>query len=129
MFRLQVKSHFDSAHFIRDYKGKCSRMHGHRWDIEVCLQGKGLDAGNMLIDFSIVKKMVKEYIEERLDHYVLNEQLGEPNLTAEFIAKWIFDELEGSFKGAVRLIRVCVWENPDCCVKYSPDMKSINEDK
>ncbi len=35
MYTLKVKSHFDAAHRIRDYKGKCSRTHGHRWDVEV----------------------------------------------------------------------------------------------
>ena len=35
MYELRVKDHFDAAHYIADYKGKCHRMHGHRWEVEV----------------------------------------------------------------------------------------------
>ena len=58
MFRIQVKDHFDSAHQLRGYEGKCSRVHGHRWDVEVCIEGTQLDHLNMLIDFTIVKKIM-----------------------------------------------------------------------
>ena len=61
MFKLRVKKHFDSAHCIADYAGKCSRMHGHRWDVEVVLGGEKLDAMNILVDFSEVKKMMKYF--------------------------------------------------------------------
>lgn len=128
MFRLQVKAHFDAAHFLRDYEGKCRRMHGHRWDVEVCLQGKDLDASNMLVDFATVKGILDDMLESSLDHYCLNDSLHTPNPTAEHIAQWVFDEFGTRFSiPGVELVRTCVWESPDCCVKYSPDMKSTKE--
>lgn len=133
MYRLQVKSHFDAAHYIKDYPGKCKRMHGHRWEVEAVLEGKELDALNMLIDFSLVKGWLKSILED-LDHYVLNEQLPEltqdgesDNVTAEYLAKWLFLGLDTKLQFAsptflphlpVRLVCVTVWESPDCCVKY-----------
>jgi len=138
MYRLQVKDHFDAAHYLKGYAGKCNREHGHRWDIEVCLEGNGLDKINMLIDFSIVKKIMKSLL-DKLDHYQLNEQLHEDNVTAEYLAKWFYDSFESEFamyplsngevpslKG-IRLARVTVWESPECCVKYSPGMKATGE--
>ena len=34
MFLLNVKAHYDAAHFLRNYKGKCEKLHGHRYDVE-----------------------------------------------------------------------------------------------
>ena len=139
MYRLQVKNHFDAAHFLKDYQGKCSRMHGHRWEVEVCVEGELLDRKNMLIDFSVIKKMMQSLL-DGLDHFVINERLREENATAEFIAKWFFDKLTEKFRMAhqppldydlidvvqrgVKVVRVCIWESPECCVKYSLDMNA-----
>jgi len=135
MYRLQVKTHFDAAHYLKDYDGKCNREHGHRWDVEVCIQGKELNSCNMVVDFKTVKGALNCYIEKYLDHFQLNETLKEDNPTAEFLAKWLFDMMDNWVRrifvvdGVVylRLARVCVWESPDCCVKYSSNMGSIND--
>jgi 6-pyruvoyltetrahydropterin/6-carboxytetrahydropterin synthase len=29
MYTVSVQAHYDSAHFLRNYKGKCERLHGH----------------------------------------------------------------------------------------------------
>jgi len=133
MYSLRIKTHFDAAHYLEDYTGKCQRLHGHRWDVEVCLEGKKLsDPGNMLIDFGILKQLVHERL-ENLDHYLLNAQLEEPNVTAEYLAKWLFDGIWADLTQlsdepiGVMLSSVCVWESPDCCVKYSSNMGSIND--
>lgn len=119
-----MKTHFDAAHYIRDYQGKCSREHGHRWGVEVVVEGKELDNKNMLVDFSIVKRALEKVLDESLDHYQLNEKLREPNVTAEFLAKWFYEQMvnfvvAGPYdEECLRLVRVTVWESPDCCVSY-----------
>jgi len=118
MYQLKVKSHIDAAHYIKDYKGKCQRMHGHRWEIEIVLEGSDLNEMNMLVDFSVVKDSLKHVL-ENLDHYVLNEQLGEPNVTAEFLSKWLYDQMQRRLDDeSSRLSEVSVWESPDCCITY-----------
>ena len=37
MFMINVQAHYDSAHFLRNYHGKCERLHGHRYEVEVAL--------------------------------------------------------------------------------------------
>ena len=121
MYQLSVKSHFDAAHYIKDYPGKCSRMHGHRWEVEVVLEGRTLNSLNILADFGEVKKLLNNVLDEHFDHYLLNETLEELHVTAEFLAKWLYEELRdymGKNLYGVRLVRVAVWESPDCCVKY-----------
>jgi 6-pyruvoyltetrahydropterin/6-carboxytetrahydropterin synthase len=125
MYRLQVKSHFDAAHYIKDYVGKCSRMHGHRWEVEVVVEGKMLDSKNMLLDFGEMKLNLETLLEAFLDHHLLNETLKESNVTAEFLAKWVYDRfVELTWMEGIRLARVAVWESPDCCVKYYGEEKA-----
>jgi len=118
MYRLKVKSHFDAAHYIKDYEGKCSREHGHRWDVEVVLEGASLNSLNMLEDFKAIKDDLEEVLND-LDHYQLNEVLQEPNVTAEFLVKLLFDRMANRTRiEGVKLSEVSIWESPDCCVTY-----------
>ena len=123
MFRLQVKTHFDAAHKIANYQGKCNRLHGHRWDVELVLEGAELDHRNILVDFGVLKRTLKDYLDNSYDHYYLNDILDEPNITAEYLAKRIFDDMTHLIfdSQSVRLARVTVWESPECCVKYYGD--------
>jgi 6-pyruvoyltetrahydropterin/6-carboxytetrahydropterin synthase len=127
-YRLQYKTHFDAAHQLKDYDGKCNREHGHRWDVEIVIEGSSLDKRNMLIDFTDVKAMMKEVIDGTLDHFQLNETLNERNPTAEFLSQWLFNQIEPrilAYKnihpdaaGDMHLSRCCVWESPEACVKF-----------
>ena len=121
MFLLRVKTHFDAAHYIRDYEGKCSRVHGHRWEVEVVLQGTMLDKRNMLVDFCDIKGALDVCLEGTMDHYLLNESLHEPNVTAEFLAKWMYDRLPKSVQPW--LVSVEVWESPNCSVRYCSERR------
>jgi 6-pyruvoyltetrahydropterin/6-carboxytetrahydropterin synthase len=121
MYELRVKGHFDAAHFIKDYSGKCQRMHGHRWGVQVCLIGRKLDNINILVDFSVVKELLKRRT-DFLDHYVVNEQLNEPNITAEYIARWLFEcmrmDLYDKSTISVQVESVSISESPECSVTY-----------
>jgi len=120
MYKLRVKSHFDAAHYIRDYSGKCSREHGHRWEVEVCIQGKSLDKLNMLVDFVELKSAMVFVMNRDLDHYQLNESLGVDNLTAEYLAEWFYRQMEVRTIGkGIEVVEVTIWESPDCSVTYN----------
>src|SRR5690606_34053725 len=43
MFVVSVQAHYDSAHFLRNYKGKCERLHGPRYVVEAALATEKLD--------------------------------------------------------------------------------------
>ena len=120
MYRIEVDSHFDAAHHIKDYDGKCQREHGHRWTVRLTISGSTLNQLNMLVDFTSVKASLKELLDSYLDHYQLNDTLSEPNLTAECLSNWIFNRLlkPAEFWG-VNLDSVTIWESPDCSVTYS----------
>lgn len=122
MYRLQVKTHFDAAHYLKNYDGKCRNLHGHRWEVELVFEGKELNEINMLVDFSVVKKQLNKYLDAFCDHHCLNVELEEDNVTAEFLSKRIYDwAVEQCWGFDVNICRVTIWESPDCCVKYYGD--------
>jgi 6-pyruvoyltetrahydropterin/6-carboxytetrahydropterin synthase len=121
MFEVSVEHTFASAHSLREYKGKCERMHGHNYRVQVTLEGEKLNAIGLLYDFVEVKRMVRD-ISERLDHYCLNDvaPFDQINPSAENIAKYFFDEVTqrmGEVEG-VRVSWVKVWETDTSAATY-----------
>ncbi len=82
--------HFDAAHFLLRYKGKCEQLHGHTYRLEVVVEGDKKE-NDMVMDFSELKNIVEETVLCKLDHGNMNEIFENP--TAENIVEWIFDEL------------------------------------
>ena len=124
MYELTTIVDFEAAHCIEGYPGKCCRLHGHNWKVEVTVAGSELDNLGMLIDFHVLKKYVNTAI-ETLDHYYLNEiyPFSSINPTAENIAKYIFKQvvtLIGSKHGvAVKMVKV--WESPHSAIMYQEE--------
>lgn len=125
MFQVCVRAHFDAAHFIRDYDGDCSNLHGHRWDVEVCIAGKQLDQLGMLIDFKEVKQSIRKTL-KLLDHGLLNNltSFGPKgvNPTAENLAQFLFLEFKRDLVlEDKRLEWVKVFESPDTWAIFKED--------
>ena len=122
MFEITVKSEFEAAHFIKNYPGKCARLHGHNWVVEAIVQGDKLNELGILVDFKILKDELNKVL-DKFDHQYLNELeiFTEKNPTAENLAEEIFNQLETSeiFNDAVKLTAVKVYESPKSCVMYS----------
>lgn len=123
MYELTVKSEFEAAHFIKNYPGKCARLHGHNWTVEAVAQGTQLNELGILIDFKIFKAELNKVLDE-FDHQFLNEleTFLTKNPTAENIAKEIFDKLATAeiFKDTTKLTAIKVYETPKSCVTYRP---------
>ena len=94
MYTLRTEDSFAAAHYIKEYHGKCENLHGHNYKVRIYVSGHKLDKGGMLIDFAIIKKMLKSVLEE-LDHKNLNELpfFIEKEPSAEIIAEFIFNKL------------------------------------
>jgi 6-pyruvoyltetrahydropterin/6-carboxytetrahydropterin synthase len=127
MYELSVGTRFAAAHFLQDYSGPCSRLHGHTWSVEVVVKGATLDPKGMLIDFKDLKGALK-YIVGELDHQNLNELdafqgSGEQNPTAENLARYIYQRLkrELPLNEGAKISAVRVWESPDAWASYQED--------
>ena len=124
MFELTIIEEFEAAHRLPDYDGKCCRLHGHNWRVEVSVRGTELDSSGLLIDFKVLKSHVAEVL-STLDHYYLNETeaFAQKPPTAEHIAKYVYEALAAhqALPDRVRVYAVRVWESPRSCASYMPE--------
>ena len=121
MYEVIITQPFVAAHRLRLYDGSLEPLHGHNWKMEVRLQGTDLDRIEVLIDFLEVKQEVAALLKE-IDYSYLNENLNLQgrNPSAEVVAHWLFQKLQGTFHNpAARVFKVTVWETEDCAASYS----------
>jgi 6-pyruvoyltetrahydropterin/6-carboxytetrahydropterin synthase len=120
MYQLFVEDHFDAAHLIRDYNGKCENTHGHRFKVVIHLEAVKLQKNGLAYDFARIKQSLKAIL-AKYDHAFLNEispfERIEPS--CENIAATLYDELLPHFtRLPVTLTSVEVWESPTTGVSY-----------
>lgn len=138
MYILSTKAKFDSAHFLKDYDGKCANIHGHRWTVTVDVGSEELQQDGpfrgMVVDFSKLKDDLREET-DRLDHTLIYEEgsllpetleafekqgfrsvafKGRP--TAENLAKHFFDFMK---QKGYRVLKAGVFETPENMASYT----------
>lgn len=122
MFMVSVQAHYDSAHFLRNYKGKCERLHGHRYVVEAAFATNELNASGIAFDFVDVKRELRA-LADQLDHQSINEIPPFTKLepSAENQARWFHDELKRNLPAemAGALVYVRVWETPTQWAQYT----------
>ncbi|HON85444.1 MAG TPA: 6-carboxytetrahydropterin synthase [Syntrophorhabdaceae bacterium] len=120
MFTLYVKDTFSAAHRIDDYHGKCEALHGHNFKVEAFFEGQEPRAGGMVVDFKILKGLLREVL-SYLDHRYLNEIdfFKERAGSSEYIALYIYGQLKGLLNvEGVTLKEVRVWESDSAYAAY-----------
>jgi 6-pyruvoyltetrahydropterin/6-carboxytetrahydropterin synthase len=123
VYQVCIEEHFDAAHFLRGYRGKCEALHGHRFRVVVRVNAPGVDEVGLAYDFAELKKHLRGIL-SRLDHTCLNEvaPFDSLNPSSENIAATVYNELRTALEGApVSLAGVEVWESPQSGVIYRPD--------
>jgi 6-pyruvoyltetrahydropterin/6-carboxytetrahydropterin synthase len=98
---------FHAAHVLPWHSGKCSRLHGHTYRVEVRVEGP-LNENGIIIDFDDLANVLQTKVIEPLDHTLLNDTL--PNPTAELIGIHLMNQAE---RHGVVLKSVQVWETPN----------------
>jgi 6-pyruvoyltetrahydropterin/6-carboxytetrahydropterin synthase len=120
---LTKEFRFEAAHSLPGHLGKCSRLHGHSYCLEVTLRGPikeshGQSDHGMVMDFEHLSRIVRNSILERLDHYNLNEVTG-IHTTAENLAHWIWDTLITAGLSEELLYRIRIWETESSSVEIT----------
>ncbi|MFC2059370.1 6-carboxytetrahydropterin synthase QueD [Chloroflexota bacterium] len=120
MYQVSVRQHFDAAHYLRDYGGKCEELHGHRFEVVVGVEAEALNEIGIAFDFVMLKKNVGAII-GRFDHVCLNDipPFNSINPSSENIATTIYEGLKGQLS-EVTISKVEVWESPESCATYIP---------
>ncbi|KAB7835532.1 6-pyruvoyl trahydropterin synthase family protein [Streptomyces mobaraensis] len=87
---------------------KCSRQHGHSYEVEVILTAPSLKEPGFVTDFGDLAPF-KKFLDTELDHRNLHEALPcEPTseLLAQFLAAWFLRHLQPDIPGRLVAIRV-----------------------
>jgi 6-pyruvoyltetrahydropterin/6-carboxytetrahydropterin synthase len=74
--RITKQFRFEAAHALWNYDGPCRNIHGHSYLLYVTIKGKIKNDPNhpkqgMLMDFSVLKKIVNDLIITPYDHALL----------------------------------------------------------
>ncbi len=109
---LVVDFRFSAAHRLPRHPGRCFRMHGHDYRLEVVVSGAPEGRSGRVIDFFVVERVVKPIVAE-LHNSCLNDCLENP--TAEAIVVWIWRALCSSLPS---LTELRLWETEQCHVAY-----------
>ena len=136
---------WDMGHRVLNHRSVCKGLHGHRYKAEICVSGdlvSDLDVSEvgMVIDFADIKKISKDFIQEKLDHAFMvwnedqelieffNNSKGHKAVivpftpTAENVAAYIFQKLRHEFidifKTGLHLHSIKLWETPSSYALY-----------
>jgi 6-pyruvoyltetrahydropterin/6-carboxytetrahydropterin synthase len=110
---LRVRDKFSAAHFLREYQGKCEKVHGHTFQVEVAVAVAELDRTGIGFDFAEIKAALASALP---DHTLLNEVFPF-NPSAENLARHLYGELKKKYP----LESVTVWESDDASATYAED--------
>ena len=114
---------FEAAHRLQHHDGRCRRLHGHSYRLEMVFEGEvhAPDPQNpqsgFIVDFGILDRIIRsELIDPFLDHHHLDDQLPElPYSSAEYLAAWIVAWCVKNLEqrpemGPARIVTVRLWE-------------------
>ncbi len=123
MFQVSVREHFDAAHFLKEYHGKCENLHGHRFEVVAALNVPRLNKIGLAYDFTELKEHLRKIL-GRFDHVCLNdiEPFKSSTPSSENIALAVLDEMKPHIPAATAQIAyIEVWESPTSCARLIPD--------
>ena len=128
------KAHFNAAHRLynknwsdeknKSVFGKCNNInyHGHNYEMIVSVTGEINPDTGYVIDMGDLKKIIKDEVEEKLDHKNLNldvEYFSDIIPSAENICIYIYNLLRDQISSDLD-ISVTLYETPRNFVTYPP---------
>ena len=110
MFELKAEMYFSAAHHLLNYDGACENQHGHNWKVEAFVSGEILDKSNILVDYKVIKKNLKEVL-DYLDHKDINElpEFKGISPSSEILSKYIYKKMKERIP---QTSKIAIWETP-----------------
>ena len=130
--KVSRKAHFNAAHRLHNKSwdaeknkavfGLCSNpnYHGHNYELIVRVAGEIDPETGFVMDMKVLKDLIKEKVENALDHKNLNievPEFKELNPTAENIAVVIWNKLRSEIDASKEL-EIVLYETPRNYVTY-----------
>jgi 6-pyruvoyltetrahydropterin/6-carboxytetrahydropterin synthase len=121
MYEVTIKRSFSAAHSLKEIGGKCEKLHGHNFTVEVSVATERLNSEGLVVDFRVLKDWTEQTIKE-FDHKYLNEisVFHGKNPSSENIANYIFTQIaRKAVIPGLSVTRVTVWESESAKVTYT----------
>lgn len=122
---------FCYGHRLFNYEGPCKNLHGHNAKVDVEIASKALNRQGMVLDFSQIRKKLKNWIDKNLDHRMILSRddpggvrlkkldptvvVLEANPTAENLARLIFKKAK---ELGLPVTAVTLWETESSKASY-----------
>lgn len=74
MYEIITVVEWDSAHRVPLHTSKCRHLHGHRYKGEFTICSDTLTVEGFVIDFGDIKKVIKDWIDEHMDHNTIAQR-------------------------------------------------------
>jgi len=125
--RIYKEVFFEATHRLPSYQGKCARLHGHQWRVEVWIEGTVNKKTGILVDYNCIKNIINSF-----DHQVIltesdpladairqfHEVVTTPSEpTSEHIAELISNLINKDcteHAADARVVKIRVWESVGC---------------
>lgn len=133
---------FSTGHRVYGHESKCSMLHGHNYRVHFDIEAPSLDKVGRVMDFSVIKDLLCEWLEQNWDHKflifkddpfskVLKELdpagvvVVDYNPTAEQMAEHLVKVVAPKqlFGTGCTLIKCTIEETRKCSVSYNLDKK------
>lgn len=62
---------FSAGHRVMGHENKCRNLHGHNYRVTFTVEAENLDAVGRVLDFSVIKELLCEWLEQEWDHKFL----------------------------------------------------------
>lgn len=145
MYTVKARVDFEAAHRLYNantYAEECRKnLHGHSYKVDVEISSTGLNNANMIIDFKLLKEILKSTIHDKYDHAcILNQAdplcraiqaecdkvvIVNSNPSAEWMAQefyaCIYTVLHNRFGDMYDIVSVSVQETENNIAVYKPE--------
>ena len=138
----QVK--FCAGHRLMGHEGKCANLHGHNYTAQFFVTGSEVDECGRVVDFSVINRLFKGWIDENWDHGMLiwendTEALAAIrqmtkhrlfvmpcNPTAENMAAYLLTQVAPGLVSQiedydVEVSKVVIWETENSCAEVTTE--------
>ncbi|MBP7510554.1 MAG: 6-carboxytetrahydropterin synthase QueD [Bacteroidia bacterium] len=104
MLCITKKFRFEAAHALLNYNGPCKNIHGHSYELLVSVTGTKDPESGMVMDFKLLKSIVKEEFLDKIDHaLIINTQQAASELYRTYTGKIFEMRSEPSAENMVEL--------------------------
>jgi 6-pyruvoyltetrahydropterin/6-carboxytetrahydropterin synthase len=142
MISITKKFYFEMAHALDGYNGACRNIHGHSYELHVTIKASShlddyLSPPGFLIDFKLLKQLVKLTVIEKFDHKLVlsktflnrypgiisqkNLEILEFEPSVENLLIYVQNSISKALPSIVKLRALKLYETKDSYAEWTAD--------